>query len=80
MCASIAVGERENVGSRRHDFAHDLFAELDDAADDRNFLMLADALELALAEEILNGVAIVGRWRLRALANEDPRDGAPDRR
>ena len=74
-----AVGEREDIGPRRHHFAHDLFAELDDAADDRDFLTLADALELALAEQILNGIAIVGRRRFRALANEHPRDRAPDR-
>ena len=45
-----AVGKREDVGARRHDFAHDLLAELHDAADDRDLFALADALELALAQ------------------------------
>ena len=51
--------ERENVRARRHDFAHDLLAELHDAADDRDLFALADSLELALAQQILDRVAIL---------------------
>ncbi len=51
-----------------------LFAELHDAADDRHLLALADALELALAQEILDGRRGRRAPALGALARERSRD------
>ena len=66
----------------RHHVAHDLLAELHDAADDRDLLALADALQLALAQQILNGVALGGDAGFLTVAHERPRDrgsGGDDR-
>ena len=61
-------GSAKMSDARSHDLADDLLAELDDAADDRDLLVFADALELPLAQQILNRVAIARRRRLDGLA------------
>ena len=77
-----AVRQREDLGARRHDVAHELLAELDDAADDRDLFALADALELSFAQQILDRVAVSRNGGRALLADEHVRDrfaGADDR-
>ena len=75
----MPLGEREDLGARRHDLAHDLLAELHDAGDDRDLLALADALELAFAQQILDGVALVGAAALAAARANERRASASGR-
>ncbi len=57
---------------------HDLSAELHDAADDGDLVALADALELSLAQELLNRIALLergdglGAGRTMSLAAQRP--------
>ena len=57
----------EDIGARRHDVGGGLVAELHDAADDRGLVARADALELALAQQFVQRVAVLLGGR--------PRDG-----
>src|SRR5205823_11026023 len=70
------VLEGEDFAARCHRVADTLLPELDDATDNRDLVALADALQLSLAQELLNGLAFNVDGRAASLPLERCR-GAP---
>ena len=73
---------REDLRARRHHIAHDLLAEFDNAADDGDLLVFADALQLSLAQQVLDRVSLRRRVdvdRVRATARTARGGRAPAR-
>jgi hypothetical protein len=62
--------DREHLVARRHHVARALLAELHDAGDDRDLVVLAHALERALAQQVLDPLARVLGGRARRLRGD----------